>query len=272
MLLTQCITSARPLLLVGCGRMGTALARAWLRQGLEARALHIVEPAGRPPIDEPFAHHAQIAEVPQDVRPRALVIAVKPQKITAVLEEVPRFAAAGPLLLSIAAGVTLKRLTAAVPSAVRAMPNTPAAIGQGITAAVAAPETHAEDRDLAAALMAATGDFLWLDDEALLDIVTAVSGSGPAYVYALTEAMAYAGKAQGLPMAIAERLARKTVIGAAALMAESGVPAAVLREQVTSPGGTTAAALEILRGEDGLEALMTKAVATATRRSRELDG
>ncbi len=271
-MLAKQLSRNRPLLLIGCGRMGTALARAWLRRGLGPEALNIVEPAGRPPIEDPFAHYAKLEDVPSTPAPRAIVIAVKPQKITAVLELLPRFRADEPLLLSIAAGVTLKRLAAALPHAVRAMPNTPAAIGQGITAAVAMPEVPPQDRELAGALLQATGDFLWLEDEALLDVVTAVSGSGPAYVYALTEAMTYAGKAQGLPMAVAERLARKTVIGAGALMAESGVPAAVLREQVTSAGGTTAAALEILRGENGLEDLMMRAIAAATARARELDG
>lgn len=270
--LANAFSPARPLLLIGCGRMGAALARGWLRNGLDPAALIVVDPAGPPTLGEGIRHLATPGDLADDAAPAAIAIAVKPQTITGVLDALPRFATARPLLVSIAAGVTLGRLTRALPRAVRAMPNTPAAIGRGITAAVAVPDLDEDGRALAAALLAATGDFLWLAEEGQLDAVTAVSGSGPAYVFALVEAMAWAGHLEGLPIKVAERLARQTAIGAAALLSETGMPAALLREQVTSPGGTTAAALDILRDEDGLEPLVVKAVAAAARRSRELGG
>lgn len=270
--LGNAFSSARPLLLIGCGRMGAALARGWLKHGLDPAALVVVDPAGPPQLADGVRHVATPGEAAPDLAPAAIMIAVKPQTITGVLGALPRFAGDRPLLVSIAAGVTLKRLAGALPRAVRAMPNTPAAIGRGITAAVAMPDLDGEGRALAAALLGAAGDFLWLEEEALLDAVTAVSGSGPAYVFALVEAMTWAGHVEGLPIKVAERLARQTVIGAAALLAESGLPAALLREQVTSPGGTTAAALDVLRGDDGLEPLICKTVVAAARRSRELGG
>lgn len=272
MKLDEAFAPTRPLVLIGCGRMGAALVRGWLQRGLDPAALIVVDPAGPPSLGDGVRHVAMPDDLASDPTPGAFMIAVKPQKITGVLDTLQRLAASRPLLVSIAAGVTLKRLSAALPRAVRAMPNTPAAIGRGITAAVAVPDLDAAGRALAEALLAATGDFLWLEEERLLDAVTAVSGSGPAYVFALVEAMTWAGHREGLPMKIAERLARQTVIGAAALLAETGLPAALLREQVTSPGGTTAAALEILRSDDGLEPLIVEAVAAAARRSHDLGG
>jgi len=152
------------------------------------------------------------------------------------------------------------------------MPNTPAAIGRGITVAVANPRTSAEQRALVHALLSAVGTVEWVTDEALMDAVTAVSGSGPAYVFLLAEAMAQAGTAAGLPAALAEKLARETVAGSGELLHRSPDPAATLRQNVTSPGGTTAAALEVLMGNDGVAPLMTKAVAAATKRGKDLAG
>jgi pyrroline-5-carboxylate reductase len=168
----------------------------------------------------------------------------------------------------------LRFLDDALPSAalVRAMPNTPAAIGRGITVAVANPRVNAAQRELVHALLAAVGAVEWVDDEAMLDAVTALSGSGPAYVFLLAEAMAQGGAAAGLPPALAATLARATVAGSGELLNRSPLDAATLRQNVTSPGGTTAAALEVLTAGDGLAALMTKAIAAATRRSRELAG
>lgn len=262
----------KPILLIGCGRMGTALARGWLRRGLVPGALAVVEPAGRPPLPDEVVYAASLGELPTGVTPAAVIIAVKPQKIDSVLPHLAAFSAAEPLLLSIAAGIELATLRRALPAAVRAMPNLPASIGKGISAAVAGPGVSEEQRDLADALLAAAGEVVWLEDEALIDVVTAVSGSGPAYIFALAEAMAAAGQSEGLPTQVAARLARATVIGAAHLLEQSGGSPTSLREQVTSPGGTTAAALEILRSEDGLDSLVGRAVHAAKQRSRELAG
>jgi pyrroline-5-carboxylate reductase len=155
---------------------------------------------------------------------------------------------------------------------VRAMPNTPAAIGRGITVAVANPRVSPDQRALVDALLSAVGAVEWITDEALMDAVTALSGSGPAYVFLLAEAMAHAGAAAGLPTALAATLARATVAGAGELLRRSPLDPATLRQNVTSPGGTTAAALDALMAEDGLERLLTKAIAAATKRSRDLAG
>jgi len=171
------------------------------------------------------------------------------------------------------AGRTIAFLAGALPhnaAVVRAMPNTPAAIGRGITVAVPNSEVSPAQRQLADALLRATGAVEWIDDETLMDAVTAVSGSGPAYVFLLTESLARAGEKAGLPAELAVRLARATVAGSGELLRRSSVDAAVLRQNVTSPGGTTAAALEVLMAVDGLDPLMERAVAAATRRGREL--
>jgi pyrroline-5-carboxylate reductase len=170
------------------------------------------------------------------------------------------------------AGQTLRVLRQALPGAamVRAMPNTPAAIGRGITVAVAAPEVGPAQRALAQALLAATGAVEWVEEEALMDAVTAVSGSGPAYIFLLAEALARAGVAAGLPEGLAARLARETVSGSGELLHRSPHDPATLRQNVTSPGGTTAAALDVLMAPDGLQPLLSKAIAAAARRSREL--
>jgi pyrroline-5-carboxylate reductase len=177
--------------------------------------------------------------------------------------------------VSIMAGQTLATLSGLLPpgaAIVRAMPNTPAAIGRGITVAVANAQVSAAQRTLAHRLLAAIGAVEWVADEALMDAVTAVSGSGPAYVFLLAEAMAAAGVAAGLPAELAARLARETVAGSGELLHRSELDPAILRQNVTSPGGTTAAALEVLMSPQGLAVLMQEAVAAATRRSRELAG
>ena len=181
---------------------------------------------------------------------------------------------ASTIVVSIMAGRTLSSLAGALPrdaAVARAMPNLPAAIGRGISVAVAR-RTSAAQRALAQKLLAAAGAVEWVEDESLLDAVTAVSGSGPAYVFLLAEALAQAGVAAGLPASLAAKLARETVAGAGELLHRSTLEAATLRENVTSPGGTTAAALEVLGGKDGMAMLMTKAVAAAAKRSRELAG
>jgi pyrroline-5-carboxylate reductase len=204
----------------------------------------------------------------------ALVIAVKPQTAPEALPKLAALVHSKTLVVSIMAGRTLGFLEKCLPGAaiVRAMPNTPAAIGRGITVAVGNNRVSPAARKLAHGLLAATGSVEWVDDEALMDAVTAVSGSGPAYVFLLAEAMAQAGASAGLPAALAERLARETVAGSGELLHRSSEPAATLRQNVTSPGGTTAAALEVLMGSDGVAPLMTRAVAAATKRGKDLAG
>ncbi len=204
----------------------------------------------------------------------ALVIAVKPQTAPEVMPSLAPFVTASTVVVSIMAGRPLQFLERALPAAalVRAMPNTPAAIGRGITVAVANARVADAQRALVHTLLSAVGTVEWISDERLIDAVTALSGSGPAYVFLLAEAMARAGVAAGLPSGLSERLARATVAGAGELLYRSPLDAAGLRQNVTSPGGTTAAALEVLMADDGLAPLMTRAIAAATRRARELAG
>jgi len=261
-----------PLLLVGCGRMGTALVRGWLGDGLDPAALTVVEPAGRPPLPDAVRHVESLERLGADLRPAAIVVAIKPQTIDAVAGPLARFAAAEPVLVSIAAGVRLAQLRAILPAAVRAMPHTPAAIGKGISALVAEAAVTTAQRRLAERLLRAGGGVVWLESEAQMDAVTAVSGSGPAYIFSMTEALAKAGTAQGLPEEVSRRLARETVIGAARLMEDTQSQPGPLREQVTSPGGTTEAGLQRLWSEYGIETLMAETVAAAADRSRDLAG
>jgi pyrroline-5-carboxylate reductase len=263
------------IVLVGCGNMGRALLAGWLAAGLEPASVHVVEPdagsRGRLPVG--VVAHPEPEPLP--VTASAVVLAVKPQQMAAVAPRYRRLAEAGALVLSIAAGRTLAAIADWVGGGgalVRAMPNTPASIGRGISVACAGPDIAADQRRLADWLLAAAGEVAWVEDEALLDAVTAVSGSGPAYVFLLAECLAEAGIAAGLPPALAERLARATVAGAGELLHQSTEAPAVLRRRVTSPGGTTAAALDRLMAADGLRPLLTEAVARAARRARDLAG
>ncbi len=263
------------LVLVGAGKMGGALLEGWLRFGLDPHKLAVIEPSPSPQIS---ALAARGVAINPDVRTlgqaAAVVIAVKPQIAAQAMPALEPIIAASTVAVSIMAGKTLQFLAAALPARcalVRAMPNTPAAIGRGITVAVPLNASAAQ-RDLAHRLLAATGSVERIADEALMDAVTAVSGSGPAYVFLLAEALAQAGAAAGLPAPLAEKLARETVAGAGELLHRSDSDAATLRQNVTSPGGTTAAALDVLMADDGLKALLQRAVAAATRRSRELAG
>jgi pyrroline-5-carboxylate reductase len=203
----------------------------------------------------------------------AIVLAVKPQILKGEAPLLQAVGRTGALVLSIAAGITTVTLSAGLGSAarlIRAMPNTPGAIGRGITVLYAAPSAQADDRILAEALTDPLGETLWLEDEALMDAVTAVSGSGPAYVFLMAEALAEAGRNQGLDPATANRLARATISGAGALLDVDPRDAAALRKEVTSPGGTTEAALDVLMAQDGLGELMRRAIAAATARGRQL--
>ena len=262
------------LVLVGAGKMGGALLRGWLDGGLPALAITVVDPHLDDEMKALCVAHG-IGLKPPAEPPGALVLAVKPQ----VFGQSPgAFAAlAGPetLVISILAGKTLASLRAGLPDAaaiVRVMPNLPASVGRGASGAAAEPGLSMERRAMAQTLLAASGHAEWLDEN-LLDAVTAVSGSGPAYVFLLAECLAEAGVAAGLPAAVAARLARATVEGAGELMArQPELTLTQLREAVTSPGGTTAAALGVLRAEGGLASLMARAVEAARRRAGELAG
>jgi pyrroline-5-carboxylate reductase len=259
-------------LLVGAGKMGGALLDGWLSLGLNPRKLAVFEPQPSP--DIAAIGGLRLNPDPATVQAAAIVLAVKPQTAPEVIPALAGLAERA-VVISIMAGRTLgylERSLGAGTAAVRAMPNTPAAIGRGITVAVANARVSAAQRDLAHKLLAATGSVEWVRDEGLLDAVTAVSGSGPAYVFLLAESLARAGVDAGLSPELAARLARETVAGAGELLHRSPLDPRTLREKVTSPGGTTAAALDVLMGADGLDDLMKRAVAAATRRSRELAG
>jgi pyrroline-5-carboxylate reductase len=264
------------LVLVGAGKMGGAMLEGWLALGLDPRSVVAIEPQPAPELAA-LADRGLRLNPPADAvgKAGAIVIAVKPQVAPQVVPTLAPMLGADTVVLSIMAGRTLGFLEQALsPNAaiVRAMPNTPAAIGRGITVAVPNQRVSPRQRDLVDALLSATGGVEWVSDEALMDAVTAVSGSGPAYIFLLAEALARAGVAAGLPEELARRLARDTVAGSGELLHRSPLDASVLRQNVTSPGGTTAAALEVLMAADGLEALMRKAVAAATKRSRKLAG
>jgi pyrroline-5-carboxylate reductase len=261
------------IVLVGAGRMGGALLKGWIAGGLATERVAVLEP-------QPSAEIAAFVRRGVRLNPQitvddaaAVVIAIKPQDAPAVVPGLAPLVGAGTVAVSIMAGPTIRFLAGALPGGaaiVRAMPNTPAAIGRGITVAVPNAHVGAAQRDLADRLLAATGKVEWVADESLLDAVTAVSGSGPAYVFLLAETLAQAGIAAGLPADLAQNLARETVAGAGELLHRSDLDPATLRQNVTSRGGTTAAALSVLMGKDGFEALMTRAIAAATKRSREL--
>ncbi|MER2197287.1 pyrroline-5-carboxylate reductase [Methylobacterium brachiatum] len=263
------------LVLAGAGKMGGAMLAGWLEAGLDPRATTIIDPVPARPIVDLCARHG-IRLNPAEPEPGAvLVLAIKPQGLEAAAPSLDRLVGPDTLLVSILAGKTITDLRARLPRAravVRAMPNLPASIGRGATGACANAEVTPAQRDAADALFAANGTVAWLADEAQIDAVTAVSGSGPAYVFLLVEALAEAGIAEGLEPAVAQALARATVSGAGALLEASPEEAAELRRNVTSPGGTTAAALDVLMRPDGLAPLLREAVAAARRRAAELAG
>ncbi|MGE3987759.1 pyrroline-5-carboxylate reductase [Pseudorhodoplanes sp.] len=263
------------LALVGAGKMGGAMLEGWLALGLDPHNVMVIEP-------QPSEQIVALSMKGVALNPPAgaisnigtIVLAVKPQVAAELLPQVAALAGTNTLVLSIMAGKTLTFLQNGLPNLaiVRAMPNTPAAIGRGITVAVPNSAVTAEQKQRAHALLAASGAIEWVADERLMDAVTAVSGSGPAYVFLLAETLARAGVAAGLPEDLAVRLARETVAGAGELLHRSPLDPAILRQNVTSPAGTTAAALDVLMGADGLDPLMRQAVAAATRRSKELAG
>jgi pyrroline-5-carboxylate reductase len=260
------------IVLAGAGKMGGAMLTGWLAQGLEAKRVVVIEPLPSPDISALAARGVRLNPSPDEIGDiAALVVAVKPQSFREAGSAIKQLTTSSTLVVSIMAGMPIASIEQVCGgSVVRAMPNTPAAIGRGITVAVAAKKVNAAQRAMADALLGAIGSVEWVEDEGLMDAVTAVSGSGPAYVFLLAEELARAGVAAGLPEALATKLARETVAGSGELLHRSEVAAATLRQNVTSPGGTTAAALEVLMGKDGLEQLMTRAVAAATARSKQL--
>lgn len=268
----------RKTLVVGGGKMGGALLAGWLKRGIDPATITVVEPD--PEIAAALASRLAVAvnsspPDPDDMAPEVVLFAVKPQVMEAVVPAYKSFIGPDTVFLSIAAGRTIgffENHLGPAAAVVRAMPNMPAAVGRGISVLCANPNVKAGQKELCRTLLEAVGETAWIDDEALMDAVTAVSGSGPAYVFLLAECMAEAGRDAGLPGELARRLAEVTVSGAGELMRLEDAPPQLLRRNVTSPGGTTAAALEILMADDGLGALMNRAVAAAVRRSKELAG
>jgi pyrroline-5-carboxylate reductase len=266
---------AGTLVLVGAGKMGGAMLEGWHRLGLKFDNIVALEPQPSPEIITLGQRGLRINPALDTIAATAILIAVKPQVAAEVVPPLGRLMRDDTVAISIMAGRTLAFVEKSLPAraaVVRAMPNTPAAIGRGITVAVPNARVNEGQRQLADKLLRAAGAVEWVADETLMDAVTAVSGSGPAYVFLLAESLARAGAAAGLPADLAARLARATVAGAGELLHRSALDAATLRQNVTSPGGTTAAALEVLMAADGLDQVMRRAVAAATRRGRELGG
>ncbi|MEM7422193.1 MAG: pyrroline-5-carboxylate reductase [Pseudomonadota bacterium] len=261
--------------LVGCGNMGFAMLNGWLADD-PALTVHVIEPAlalRERAIGLGAIGHEMPATVPADLVPDLVFLAVKPQAMGEVVPAYAGWAGGSVTFVSIAAGTTMDALGKMLPgrtAIIRCMPNTPAAIGAGMMVCCANDATSDAARALASRLLASSGLVDWIDDEALMDVVTAVSGSGPAYVFHMIECLAAAGVVAGLPEPLALRMAMQTVAGAGRLASEATDPPGLLREQVTSPGGTTAAALGVLMSEQGLQPLMTRAVAAARDRGVEL--
>jgi pyrroline-5-carboxylate reductase len=260
------------IVLAGAGKMGGAMLTGWLARGLDPKRVVVIEPYPSGEISALVTQGVRLNPSAGNVGAAAtLVVAVKPQMFREAGPALKPLVGPSTLVVSIMAGTPIAALEEVCGgSVVRAMPNTPAAIGRGITVAVAANQVSAAQRAVADALLRATGSVEWVDDENLMDAVTAVSGSGPAYIFLLAEELARAGVEAGLPAELATRLARETVAGSGELLRRSQDSSATLRKNVTSPGGTTAAALEVLMGDGGLQPLMIRAVAAATKRSKEL--
>src|SRR5258708_26713116 len=267
---------SRTIVLVGAGKMGGALLEGWLALGLDPKYAAVLEPQPSRELTGLAGRGLRLNPTPGAIgEVSAIIVAVKPQMASEVMPALAAYVGAGTVVVSIMAGPTLGFLEQALSqrsALVRAMPNTPAAIGRGITVAVPNVRVSGRQRELVHALLSATGAVEWIADEAQMDAVTAVSGSGPAYVFLLAEVLAQAGVAAGLPADLASKLARATVAGSGELLQRSPLDPASLRQNVTSPGGTTAAALDVLTGPQGLGDLMARAVAAATERSRQLAG
>jgi len=261
--------------LIGCGNMGVAMLRGWM-SGPLSPVVHVVEPfgdfrdraagLGAQPV-------AALDDLPADLKPDLVVLAVKPQMVGPVLTDCAALAAHGASFVSVAAGVTIRAMTSTLPSGtaiIRCMPNTPAAIGEGMMVLCKGSAVSAETAQFTQALFATSGAVTWIEDEGLMDAVTAISGSGPAYVFHFVEALTEAGEALGLPAETALLLAKQTVAGAGRMAMASDTPPDELRRQVTSPNGTTAAALEVLMAKPGLREMLAKATRAARDRGVEL--
>ncbi len=264
------------LVLVGAGKMGGAMLEGWLAMGLAPAAVTVVDPMPGDVLKALASEKgfALASRIPAAAAPDVLVLGIKPQMLEAAAPAIAPHVGPDTLVVSILAGKTIADLRDRLPAraVVRAMPNLPASVGRGMTGAFASPETTAAQREVTAALLSSIGRVEWVAEERLIDAVTAVSGSGPAYVFLLVECLARAGEAEGLPPETAARLARATIEGAGELLFRSDSGPDLLRRNVTSPGGTTAAALEVLMASDGLDPLMRKAVAAARKRAEELSG
>lgn len=268
------LTKSKPLLLVGAGKMGGAMLSGWVEGGIDPSAIIVCDPkpseemAGL--LSEKGIRH--VTAVPADLTPAAVLVAVKPQMMADVLDPLKPVVGQETLVLSIAAGKTVATFEGAFGAVpiVRAMPNTPAQVGRGMTVLFANGAVSADQKRLVEELLCGIGTVAWIDDEGQMDAVTAVSGSGPAYVFLLAECLAEAGRKAGLPSDLADVLARQTVAGAGELLYRSELDAGILRKNVTSPGGTTAAALSVLMDDKGLQPLLDAAVRAAADRSREL--
>ena len=264
------------LLLAGAGKMGGAMLAGWLGRGLSPQQI-IVQDPGPPPEVAALISDNGIKVIdgtePLAKPPAVILVAVKPQVMDQVFPPLAKLAGPETLVLSVAAGKTISSFERHLPqgsAVIRTIPNTPAAIGRGITVCCANANVTASQREICQSLLSAIGEVGWVDDEVLIDAATAVSGSGPAYIFLLAECLAEAGRAVGLDADLSKRLANATVSGAGELLRQSGLEAATLRQNVTSPNGTTAAALAVLMANDGLQPLMTKAIQAAEKRSREL--
>ncbi len=269
------ITLNRTLVLAGAGKMGSAMLEGWLKAGADPAKIVAIDP--NPPNEvvellqrHSIRHNPAISSITDA---EVIIVAVKPQVMDDVLPNLVPLQATQPLILSVAAGKTIATFAkhfGASASIIRTIPNTPAAIGRGITAMCANANVSPSQMALAADLLNSTGEVVTVDDESQIDLVTAVSGSGPAYVFYLTECLAAAGEKIGLAPALAMQLARATVAGSGELMRQSGIDAATLRQNVTSPNGTTYAALQVLMADDGMKPLFEKAITAAAIRSKEL--
>lgn len=256
--------------------MGMAMLMGWLEKGLDPSTVIVIDPAPSDDVKaflakDNISHLTSLEEARRSAA--VIVLAVKPQIMNSVLSALNPIMKADSLILSLAAGITISGIRSGINKdcrIVRVMPNVPAMVGRGMSVVCVDAEIDATQKDMVTMLLAAVGDVAWIDNEELMDAVTGVSGSGPAYVFYMVEAMAKAGEAAGLSSDLAMQLARATVIGAGECLHQNALSAASLREAVTSKGGTTAAALEVLMSSDGLMTLMENAVAAATHRSREL--
>jgi pyrroline-5-carboxylate reductase len=263
------------LVLAGCGKMGGAMLEGWLKAGADPKMIVAIDPKPTHEVMEllqkrGIRHNPPVTSITDA---EVIIVAVKPQVMEDVLPNLVSLKSSRPLILSVAAGKTIATFAkhfgqdAAI---IRTIPNTPAAIGRGITAMSANANVSKVQMALATALLSSTGEVVTVDDESMIDLVTAVSGSGPAYIFYLTECMAAAGEKIGLPAALAMQLARATVAGSGELMRQTGIDAATLRQNVTSPNGTTFAALQVLMADNGMMQLFENAITAAAKRSKEL--